>query len=92
MDATLYLNLSDAGKTDDLRKTAHYGLVFETIKRQVETKRYQLIEALAENICSEVLKEFKEIDKIQVQVRKPQAPVVGIFDYMAVELERKRTE
>ncbi|QSX08524.1 dihydroneopterin aldolase [Alkalibacter rhizosphaerae] len=88
VDAVLHLDLSVAGKTDDLNKTVHYGLVYETIKKQVEEKRYDLIEALGENICKDVLKEFPNIIKIVVQIRKPQAPVVGLFDYMAVELER----
>jgi dihydroneopterin aldolase len=90
VDATLYLDLSQAGQTDDLNKTAHYGWVYETIKFQVEKMRYDLIEALAEHICDAVLKEFQIIERINLQVRKPQAPVVGIFEYMAVEIERER--
>lgn len=92
VDAILFLSLSEAGKTDDLTKTAHYGMVYETIKSQVETKSYDLIEALAENICADVFKQFPLIMKIKIQVRKPNAPVPGIFDYMAVEVERERTQ
>jgi len=90
VDATLYLGLGEAGKTDDLSKTAHYGLVYEKIKYQVENKRYDLIEALAENICSEILQNFDTVQAVKIQVRKPQAPVEGMFDYMAVEMTRER--
>lgn len=92
VDATLFLSLEEAGKTDDLNKTVNYGLVYEAIKAQVEEKRYDLIEALAENICIDVLSGFALVEKIVIQVRKPNAPVVGIFDYMAVEIERNRNE
>ncbi|SHE46593.1 dihydroneopterin aldolase [Alkalibacter saccharofermentans] len=90
VDVTLYLDLKEAGITDDLTKTAHYGRIYNKIKDQIENKRYDLIEALAENICLEVLQNFNLIQKMKVQVKKPEAPVEGIFDYMAVEVTRER--
>lgn len=91
VDATLFLSLLDAGETDDLKHTVHYGVAYEIIKNQVEKNRYDLIEALGENICKDLFAAFDLIEKIILQIRKPSAPVVGLFDYMAIELERKRT-
>lgn len=92
IDAILYADLKKAGQTDELTNTLHYGLIFEKIKFVVEKEQYRLIEALAHNICITLLKEYSELDKIQLTVKKPGAPVCGIFDYMAVEITRSRED
>lgn len=92
LDATLFLDLKKAGKTDDLQYTMHYGIVYDKIKNIVENERYDLIEALAHNICIQLLNEYSELEKITLMVRKPSAPVRGIFDYMAVEITRTRED
>ena len=92
IDAILFLDLKKAGQTDDLQYTSHYGMVYENIKTIVEDERYNLIEALAHHICVNIFNEFTEIEKIQITVRKPSAPVQGIFDYMAVEIIRTRED
>ena len=62
------------------------------IKDITENKKFNLIEALAENIASEVLEKFTLINQIMVRVKKPEAPVRGMFDYFAVEIRRDRNE
>ena len=90
VDVVLWLNLEKAGITDDLQETVHYGELYEKIKYIVEQKRFDLIEALAKNIADTVLEE-KEVTKALVRVKKPQAPIKGKFNYMAVEMEREKS-
>lgn len=90
LDVTLYLDLQKAGKSDDLAHTVHYGEAYHCIKQVVENQRYQLLEALAEAVCQSVFTHFDKVQEIKVQVRKPGAPVQGIFDYFGVEIRRKR--
>jgi len=87
VDVTLWLDLEKAGNTDDLRDTLHYGELYEKIKYIVEQKRFDLIEALAKNIVDTLLEE-ELIIRALVKVSKPQAPIKGKFNYMAVEMER----
>ena len=47
------------------------------------------MEALVENICKDILDFSPKIMEVVVKVRKPQAPVPGIFDYFEVEIRRK---
>lgn len=89
VDITLWLDLEKAGSSDNLHETVHYGELYDRIKYIVEQKRFDLIEALAKNIVDEVLKE-KRVTKTLVRVKKPQAPIKGKFNYMAVEMERAR--
>ncbi|MGD9569330.1 MAG: dihydroneopterin aldolase [Sedimentibacter sp.] len=90
IDAYLYLSLKRAGETDDLMHSVSYGAVYETIKKIVTEERFDLLEALAERICSEVLSSYELVQKISVRIKKPEAPVAGIFDYFGVEIERER--
>lgn len=90
VDAYLYLPLKKAGETDDLNFSVNYGEVYETIKEIVTNKKFDLLEGLAESICSEIFSSFPLIQKILIRVKKPEAPVSGIFDYFGVEIERER--
>lgn len=92
IDAELFLDLRKAGGSDDLNSTVHYGMAYEKIKEIVEGTRFDLIEALAHNVCLKLLEEHENLEKVQLTVRKPSAPVSGIFDYMAVEVTRTRED
>jgi dihydroneopterin aldolase len=89
IDAVLHLDLRKAGRTDDLHDTVNYGEIYAVIKSIVEDQRFNLLEALGEAIAERVLREFP-VQKIEVQIRKPSAPVVGIFDYVEVSIVRER--
>lgn len=92
VDAELYLDTHLAGNSDDLSKSVSYADVYLAIKQIVENEEYQLLEAICENIAKKVLSDFLLIDSIMVRVRKPEAPVPGIFDYFGVEIRRNRNE
>lgn len=91
VDAYLYLPLKKAGETDDLNFSVSYADVYLAIKNIVTEEKFNLLEALAEKICSEVLSSFQDVQKITVRIKKPEAPVAGIFDYFGVEMERERS-
>ena len=92
IDIELYLDTKEAGETDDMYKSVSYADVYEVVKEIVENKRFNLLEALAENIASEVLEKFDLIKGIMVRVKKPEAPVPGIYDYFGVEIKRTKDE
>lgn len=90
IDIDLFMDLSLAGKTDDLTKSVSYAEVFEVTKTIVEGEPFKLIEALAENISKILLNKFYLVNSIRVEVRKPEAPVPGVYDYFGVEITRSR--
>lgn len=92
VDITLYTALKKAGVSDDVHDTINYALVYDIAKEIVENKRYNLIEAVAEDIAASVLKEFNGVKEIKVRIRKPEAPVAGIYDYFGVEIRRGRND
>ncbi len=89
LEATIDLTL--AGKTDDLANTADYAEIIASVKKIVESKPpFKLIEALAEKIAGEILSAFPLIEKIRVEVHKPAAPVEAEVEDLYVSVERVR--
>lgn len=85
----LSVNLREAAKKDDLSKTVHYGLVAKTVEKIFFSKKYDLIETLAEEIAEKILLEYKLVEKIKVKIKKPWAPVGLILKDISIEIERK---
>ncbi|MBM4409608.1 MAG: dihydroneopterin aldolase [Chloroflexi bacterium] len=90
IDVEMLLNLQPAGVDDDLSKTVDYGQVFEACRQIVESTRFRLVEALAEAIAHEVLAGFPLVMEVGVRLRKPKAPIAGTFDWVGVEIWRRR--
>jgi len=90
LDLELSVDLSHAGKSDSIKDTICYSTVFEIVQHIVKTQHFKLIEALAENIAQALLQTFDKLEAVRLVVRKPEAPVAGIFDYIGVEIYRIR--
>ncbi|MBN2794060.1 MAG: dihydroneopterin aldolase [Clostridia bacterium] len=90
VDIELYVDTKPAGLSDEITMSVHYGEVYQVVKSIVEDKQFKLLEALAENISIEILNAFNLVKGLKVKIKKPEAPVPGIFDYFAVEIERFR--
>ena len=86
----MFLDLKKAGMTDNLEETVSYAEVYQLVKELITETRFNLIEALAENIAAQILLNFEKIQEVTVIIRKPEAPVPGIFDYFSIEIRRKR--
>lgn len=77
-----------AGKTGDLTKSVHYGLVAKDVEKIFLEKSVDLLETCAENIAQMVLKNYA-VKAVKVIVKKPWAPLQLHFDNVAVEITRK---
>lgn len=89
LDVELFLDLQNAGISDDLSQTVNYASVFETVQALVCGRPFKLIETLAESIARTLLEQFS-ISETMVRVKKPQAPVSGRFTWLAVEITRRK--
>lgn len=90
VDVELYLDLKKAGESDDLNDTVSYAEIYDMICKIFKNKKMNLIEAVAEIICTQILDTYPIIHEAMVRVKKPEAPVEGIYDYFGVEMRRKR--
>lgn len=79
----------DGGKSlenDDIEGTVDYGKAFIVIEKIITGKRKFLIEALALEVGKALCKKFPMVLESQVTVRKPNAPVQGVLDYVEVSI------
>lgn len=90
VSAELALDLRKASFSDELEDTVNYADVCEVIKRTVTEEKCDLIEAVAENICNEILLQYQAVKSVKIRVSKPHAPIDMKFDTVAVELQRSR--
>lgn len=88
VDAVLFLDTRQAGKTDDLGASIDYGQACSLIKKTVEVERFQLIEALAEEIAEKLLLTFNQLVSVEITVKKPWAPVLISMETVAVTIRR----
>lgn len=85
----LETDLREAGIEDNLERTTHYGYIAKSVEKIFFSKKYDLIESLAEDIAREILLNYNLIKKIKLEIKKPWAPVGLILNYLSIEIERK---
>ncbi|WP_462409978.1 dihydroneopterin aldolase [Neobacillus sp. Marseille-QA0830] len=90
VDLTVSTDLKKAGETDDLKHSVNYGELYQLCKEVVEGKPRKLVEAVAEAIASGVLERFHPVSEVTVKVIKPDPPIPGHYNFVAVEITRRR--
>lgn len=90
IDLDYYVNIARACQMDSLDDTVSYAKVVKTIRRVFTAEKYDLIERAAQVIADAVLDEFDDIFKVEVTLKKPEAPISAEFDYVAVSIMRER--
>ena len=88
ISAALYTATREAGKTDDLTKSIHYGEISHWIKRFLEEHTYQLLETAAERLAEELLLQTERLERVRLQLQKPWAPIGLHLEAVSVEIER----
>lgn len=90
IDLEVYLDLQKAGNSDNLEDTINYAEIYDLVKNIVTGQQFQLVEKLAEVIAQQILRLYPQVQKLRVRVTKPNPPIPGHYDAVAVEIERGR--
>lgn len=88
VSVTAHLDTREAGMSDDLTKTIHYGEMALLIKKILETKTFALLERAAEVVCEEILLTYPLIRKVELELKKPWAPILLPLETVSVTIER----
>ena len=91
IDLSIGLDLRDAGRSDDLADTVHYGLLCERVTQTVAESKDVLIERLAARVADVVLG-FDLVEEVQVTLTKLRPPVPVEVQSTAVTIVRTRAE
>lgn len=88
ISAVLYISTREAGKTDDLTKSIHYGEVGQFITEFMKQNTFKLLETAAERLAEELLLKTEHLEKVCLEIKKPWAPVGIPLETVSVEIER----
>lgn len=88
LSAVLFLDTAKAGSSDDLSFSVDYGAVCHFLTEQMKKKTFKLIEAAADDIACRVMSAFPLIEKIELTLSKPHAPVGLPFENISVTVCR----
>ena len=84
VDAALAVDPGSALVDDSINDTVNYGIAFAVIEKIITGQRRFLIEALALEVARALTARFPQIKRAEITVRKPNAPVPGVLDYVEV--------
>jgi len=89
VDAVLHLDLRAAATADDLAQTVHYGELAEALAAVVGGEPVALLETLAARLADVCLADAR-VERAEVTVHKPHAPIPLVFGDVAVTVVRDR--
>ncbi|WP_342756371.1 2-amino-4-hydroxy-6-hydroxymethyldihydropteridine diphosphokinase [Kineothrix sedimenti] len=88
INAALYVNTRGAGQADNLELSVNYGEVCHFMNDYMKNHTYKLIEAAAEHLAEAVLLSFPLLRQIELEIRKPHAPIGLPFESVSVKIRR----
>ncbi len=88
INATLYTDLRNAGKTDELTASIHYGEICLQMEHFLTTHTFKLLERAAESLAETLLMNVSHLEKIKLEIKKPWAPIGLSLETVSVEIER----
>lgn len=84
----LFCDTAKAGKSDCLADSVNYAEAAHFAEQYLKGHTFQLLEAAAEHLAEAVLLEFNLIEKLEITLKKPWAPVHLPMDTVSVQIIR----
>lgn len=93
IDALLYTPkvINDIFK-DNVNSTISYSEAIKFIKEIMTEKPFNLIETVAENLSKKMFEKFQLLEKLEITVKKPEAPINESFEYVGIKIIRNRSD
>lgn len=91
IDVDMEVDLHDAGQSDDLTQTVHYGEVAIALANLARDTKYQLLERLAQHM-TEVVLSFPLVRAVDLRLTKLEPPIPEEIGSTAVRLRRVRSD
>jgi dihydroneopterin aldolase len=87
VDLELEFDFTAAAESDGIGHTIDYTLLTERLEEWIRREKFQLIETLAERACDLICREWTQVKRCRVTIKKPSA--LPKARYAAVTAERK---
>lgn len=90
LDVSLGYDMTRAAKTGDLTASIHYGELAEQLTLWCQKTKEDLIETLAHQLVEKIFQHYPLVQELDLEVKKPWAPVPLPLDTCSVALSRKK--
>lgn len=87
---TAELSLAGAQRSDNLEDTISYADMVEVARNAFSSRHFKLIEAVAGAVADALMARFKRIERLEVTIEKPHAPIDAVFETVSVTVGRTR--
>ena len=88
VNAVLYTDTEKAGMLDELSCSVDYSNVCALLEKVMTENTYRLIETAAQTAAEAVLREFPAVKAVDMEIRKPEAPIDMDFASVSVKIHR----
>ena len=85
---TLYLNTRQAGQSDQLERSIHYGEVCHFVQQYAQAHTWKLLESVAEHLSQALLLEYPLLQQVELEIEKPWAPIGLPLQTVSVAVRR----
>lgn len=92
IDLFMYVDIKNSGENDNLDSTISYSNVIKFLTKFLSEKTYDLLEKTASVLAKELFLKYEMLNGLKLCLKKPMAPMKAHFDYVAVEIERFRSD
>lgn len=89
VSAVLYADLTRAEKSDNIKDSVHYGTVSRFIEHHMKSRTFKLLESAAQSLARELLLNTKWLEAVDIEIKKPWAPVGIPLEYVSVKIHRQ---
>ena len=91
-DIDAFVDISEPCESDSVEDTVNYALMVEQITKTFTSQKDDLIERAAQRVAQELFVSFDKISELRILLKKPDAPIDADFDWVGVEIHRKRED
>jgi dihydroneopterin aldolase/2-amino-4-hydroxy-6-hydroxymethyldihydropteridine diphosphokinase len=90
IDVLLDMDMTEAVDKDSLNDTINYAELCHELLNVFKSEKHDLIERAAVVLCDYILLNYKQVNEVELTLKKPWAPVHLPLEYPAVRMVRKR--
>ena len=92
LDIDASVDISLPCVTDNVEDTVNYALMVECVTEIFTSQKDDLVERAAQRVADGLFAQFEKISALRILLKKPSAPIDADFDWVGVEINRKRED
>ena len=89
LNAKVYVDMRMAGLTDELERSVNYNSICTFLAEVFKERVFDTIEAAAEHTVQEIIVNFPSVQAVELEVRKPHAPLDYVPEDISVTIYRE---